>query len=275
MFQLNKFSLIITTRCNLRCKLCCEYVPQNKPFPDMTIEEELSILEAFFRTVDRVSTLHLTGGGEPFLHPQLSELIECAFMYEDKFDRLMLFSNSTIPVKAELADVLIKCKNKLIIQLSQYGINPKREAQTAKTLLDLGINCKIEEYYGNKQAFGGWVDFGQWQSHERTDEQLADIFQNCAVTRSMLGNWRTRNGEIHWCSRSQRGTELGLLPVSTDDYVDLFDGSAIEEKRAKFLRIENARALLACNYCSGDQGTSDTGKRISAAEQMEVVFDER
>ena len=68
MFQLDKFSLIILTRCNLRCKYCCEYVPVSKPFPDMTIEEERNILEHFFAVVDHVKTLHLTGGGEPFLH---------------------------------------------------------------------------------------------------------------------------------------------------------------------------------------------------------------
>ena len=46
MFQMGKFSIIILTRCNLRCRLCCEYVPVNKPFPDMTVEEEQKILDA-------------------------------------------------------------------------------------------------------------------------------------------------------------------------------------------------------------------------------------
>ena len=46
MFVLNKFSLVILTRCNLACKLCCEYVPQHKPFPDMTVAEAERILEA-------------------------------------------------------------------------------------------------------------------------------------------------------------------------------------------------------------------------------------
>lgn len=66
MFRLGKFSLIILTRCNLKCRLCCEYVPQNEPFPDMTPDEERKILYAFFSAVDHVDTLHLTGGGSPF-----------------------------------------------------------------------------------------------------------------------------------------------------------------------------------------------------------------
>ena len=75
MFILNKFSLIILTRCNLRCRLCCEYVPQSRPFPDMTVEEARRILEAVFQVAEHINTLHLTGGGEPFLHPQLATVV--------------------------------------------------------------------------------------------------------------------------------------------------------------------------------------------------------
>jgi hypothetical protein len=83
----------------------------------------------------------------------------------------------------------------------------------------------------------------------------------------MHGNWRTRDGKVHWCSRSQRGTELRLLPGNVDDYVDLLDGITGEEKRAKFERIANKKNLSACDYCSGDQGTRDASKRFQAAEQ--------
>jgi hypothetical protein len=49
--------------------------------------------------------------------------------------------------------------------------------------------------------------------------------------------------------------ELGLLPDSPDDYVDLLDETSAAEKRAKFERIAAARHLSACDHCSGEQGT--------------------
>lgn len=103
MFILNKFSLIILTRCNLRCRLCCEYVPQSRPFPDMTVEEARRILEAVFQVAEHINTLHLTGGGEPFLHPQLATLVETAMEYQQQFDVLMLFTNSTVPIPPRTA----------------------------------------------------------------------------------------------------------------------------------------------------------------------------
>lgn len=267
MFKLDKFSLIITTRCNLKCKLCCEYVPRSKPFPDMTVTEAERILAALFDVCDRVTTLHLTGGGEPFLHPRLPELIETAMKYADRFDRLMLFTNSTVPIGPDLLGAIGRNKAKIVVQLSRYGINPQREQTAAQLLAERGVSCKIEKYYGDDQVFGGWVDFGAWEPRGRPPGELERVFGDCAVTRDMRGNWRTRDGKVHWCSRSQRGAELGLLPENTDDYVDLLGGASDLDKRAKFERIAAARYLMACDWCSGDQGTDDKTKRHRAAEQ--------
>lgn len=269
MFILEKFSLVILTRCNLKCKLCCEYVPQNKPFPDMTVEEEQKILDAVFDVADRIKTLHLTGGGEPFLHPRLSELIEVAMGYEECFDKLMLFTNTTVPVSQNILNTIKRYKEKIVVQLSLYGINPEREIKTVKALMDEGITCKIEKYYGDDQSFGGWVDFGDWEAKNRMPEELNQVFHSCSVTSILRGNWRTHNGKVHWCSRSQRGMELGLIPDVPDDYVDLLsDNLSRQEKRDKFQKIANARYLSACNYCSGDAGTDDKAKRYPAAEQL-------
>jgi hypothetical protein len=233
----------------------------------MTIDEAKRILGAAFEVCDHISTLHLTGGGEPFLHPELPELIKASCRYSDKFDRLMLFTNSTIPIKNDLLEIMTRHKDKLLVQLSQYGINPKRERNTAKLLTDNGIKCKIEKYYGDDQSFGGWVDFGSWDSYGKTPAELEQEFKACSITRVIKGNWRTRDGKVHWCSRSQRGMELGLLPDNPDEYVDLFDPSGVEEKRARFAAIASAPYISACDRCSGDFGTTGTSKRFRAAEQ--------
>ena len=267
MFFLNKFSLIVLTRCNLRCKLCCEYVPQHKPFSDMSVEEAKRILGAVFEVCDHITTLHLTGGGEPFLHPQLTELVEAAMEHAEKFDKLMLFTNSTVPIKSDLLDVIIRYKDKIVVQLSQYGISPTCERATAKVLLDEGIICKIEKYYGDDQSFGGWIDFGKWESYGRTPDELERTFKQCSVTCILKGNWRTRNGKVHWCTRSQRGNELGFLSDNSDDYVDLFDDTSLAEKRRKFNQIAESKYLSVCDHCSGDAGTDEKTKRYKAAEQ--------
>lgn len=268
MFQLNKFSLIITTRCNLKCRLCCEYTPQNKPFPDMTLNEERKILDAFFQVADHVETLHLTGGGEPLLHPKLPEMIELAMEYSDHFDRLMSFTNCTIPISAGLLKMMEKSREKIFLQVSLYHQPTEREEENLRLLEDRKINHRVRKYYGEDQSFGGWVDYGPWDARGKTGAELESAFLSCAVKDVLHGNWRTRDGKVHWCSRSQRGMELGFIPDNPDDYVDLFDDSeSPEQKRSKFIRIAEARFISACDHCSGDSGTDDQTKRHPAAEQ--------
>lgn len=258
------------TRCNLACKLCCEYVPQHKPFPDMTPEQADQILSAFFNVVNHVNTLHLTGGGEPFLHKDLDALIEVAMKYQSQFDRLMLFSNSTVPVSDKLLSVIKKYSDKIVVQLSRYNVKPDREQNTVDLLSSQGIRCKIEKYYGEDQSFGGWIDFGTWEKRNRTPEHLSNIFKECSITRVMDGNWRTRDGKVHWCTRSMRGMELGYVADQPDEYVDLLDTStSAQEKRQKFEMIANKPYLSACDQCSGDlAGTDHEVMRYPAAEQM-------
>lgn len=263
-----KFTIIITTRCNLKCKLCCEYVPQNKPFEDLTISECRNILQAFFEVVDHVQTLHLSGGGEPFLHKQLADLVEECMRYTDQFDRFMLFTNSTVVPSFELLEVLKKYREKLVVQVSHYGIMPEREASVLEKIQSTGVTVKFQKYYGEDQTFGGWIDFGAWEDRGRSQNDLEKIYHHCGITSNMRGNWRTRDGKIHWCSRSQRGSELGLLPDFPDDYIDLFDHISVDEKREKFRSFLNRPYINACRFCSGDVGTQNLEKRYQAAEQM-------
>lgn len=260
----------MTTRCDLRCELCDEFIPTHKPFPDLTVEEAKTILDALFEVIDHVGLLHLSGGGEPFLNPHLAELVDLCFEYTDCFDRLMVFTNSTISTSEGLLDALARHKDKTIVHASNYGLRQETSAKVYDALRARGIPLREVRYYGENQDYGGWVDFGAWEARGRAGDELCRIYSNCGITKFMQGNWRTRDGKVHWCQRSQRGMELGILPDVPKDYVDLLDKStSAEEKREKFEKIMNTPYLSACDHCSGDHGTEDPSKRFPAGRQME------
>jgi hypothetical protein len=235
----------------------------------MSLDDEKTILDAMFKVVDHIDMLHLSGGGEPFLHPHLSEMIEVCMDYKKLFDKLMVFTNSTVPISGKLLNTLKKYKENVIVHASNYHVYPEKENALFETLKLHGINHRVINYHGDDQDFGGWVDFGEYAPHGRSAEELKKLFVNCAITRDMHGNWRTRNGCLHWCSRSEIGTTLKLISSNEQDYVDLFDkNTSVEEKREKIKNIMNAEYITACDYCSGDHGTSDASKRYPAAEQI-------
>ena len=235
----------------------------------MTEEEARKILRALFDVMEHVDLLHLSGGGEPFLNPNLPELIDLCFEYVNRFDRLMVFTNSTIPPKERLLEALERHKDKVIVHASNYGLRPEVSNKLYAELREHNIPLREICYHGDSQDYGGWVDFGSWSSYGRTEDELENVFRNCGITKHMHGNWRTRDGKAHWCQRSQRGMELGLIPNVDADYVDLLDEStSVEEKRAQFEKIEKAHYLSACDFCSGNHGTEDPSKRFPAGQQI-------
>lgn len=258
-------NLTPTMRCNLKCRLCGVLVPQYEYRPHMTFTEFAKTLEAVFGIVNKVGKLQITGG-EPLLHSDLSEMLEECFKYSSQFDTLLLFLNSSVPVKPRVAEVLMENKDKLLVHASDYGVSPDIASDLLNTFDKKGIKYKYLKYFGEEQYAGGWVDQGDFVIHGRSEQELGEVFSQCShVVRG--GSWYVRGGQMHWCGRSIRGTELGKIPLRDEDYLDIFAGT-IEERREKYKKLTQSRHILACDYCNGYYGTDDEDKRYAAGEQI-------
>ncbi|MBR2408348.1 MAG: radical SAM protein [Lachnospiraceae bacterium] len=273
--RLLKLTYLITMQCNLNCKLCTEDIArfrkENRMLPNLTVAQLDELLEASFDVVDSVKLLHLSGG-EPFVHKDLAEMIDHTMRYADRFDNLMVFTNGTIPMRQELYDVFKKYGNKIILHATDYGFYSDKFERLMEQVKDTGIIIRRRHYHEDEAEFGGWVDLGDYECHGRSEEEKEAVFAACGIVKDMKGNWRTRDGKLHWCSRSLCGTEQGLIPsVANKDYVDLLDKNMTrEEKREAIRNLMKVKTIEACNYCSGDFGTTDMSKRHRPAEQEEM-----
>ena len=261
-------NLTPTMRCNLRCELCGVLVPQYEYRPQMSVEEFVKTVKALFTVVDRVGKLQITGG-EPLLHPELDQLLEVCFQYEDRFDELWFFSNCAVPFRENVLAVLAAHRSQVLVHCSDYGVRPEVSERNLQLLKKANIPHKYLKYYGDSQYCDGWVDNGDFVPHNRTEKENETIFSACShVCRG--GSWYIRHGQMHWCGRSVRGVELGKIPLRNEDYLDLFDTSvSVEEKRRQLDQLMNVRSIAACDYCNGYYGTEDTEKRFSAGRQLE------
>ena len=254
-------------RCNLKCQLCGVLVPHYDFRPQMLFEEFSDTLSAVFQIVDYVGKVQITGG-EPMLHPQLDKFLAECFEYDGQFKELWLFTNCAVPFRPAVLDVLKAHKAKVMVHCSDYGVRPEIASEILRVLEEREIPYKYLKYYGDNQYFDGWVDNGDFVAHHRSREENEEIFRKCShVCRG--GSWYVRNGQIHWCGRSIRGTELGKIPIREEDYVDIFDiNTTIEEKRDKLKKLKAATCISACDYCNGYYGTEDKSKRYPAGGQM-------
>lgn len=263
--KLGMINLTPTMKCNLKCKLCGVMVPHYKYCPQMSKEEFDKMLEAVFQIVDGVGKLQITGG-EPFVYPDLADVIISCFKYENRFEKLWIFTNGTVPLNANVLPVIKKYNDKITFHVSDYGIRKDVTSELVNTINEIGCECRYLKYYGENQYYDGWVDQGDFVGHNRCVEELEKVFETCPhVARG--GSWYVRNGQMHWCGRSIRGVELGKIPLDENDYVDIYSGS-VEQRRDKLNKVMKNKYITACNYCNGNYGTGESEKRYPAGEQM-------
>jgi hypothetical protein len=263
--KLKRINLTPTMQCNLRCKNCGVRVPHYNNRPTMTTAEFSDTLKAVFEIVDFVDQLQITGG-EPFLHHDLAEMIEACFLYSERFNIIFLFNNCAAKISDDVLETLKKHKEKVFVQFSDYGVKPDVANYNKKLLEDNDIPHRYLKYYGDDQYFDGWVDQGDFVKLGRDKETLEKVFSACPQVKSG-GFWYARHGEMHWCGRSARGKELGLIPMPQSDYLNIFEGTP-KERREKFRELQKVSFITACDYCNGYYGTEDSSKRIPAGEQM-------
>jgi hypothetical protein len=261
---LPRLAFVITTHCNLKCKYCSVGIPNQKEPYNMCFDEFKQGLDNAFEIVDTIGSLEF-GGGEPFLHADLSRMIESFSQYKDRFNQWLIVTNGTILINDKLIKTIKRFKDNGVIHVSDYNIYPEKTKQFIQTLDEIGIKYRVDKYYGENQYQGGWVDPGEIVSRNRNAEQLQRLYSNCGLVQNG-GCWRIYKGKIHLCARSCRCLDAGFdFPT---DYVDLFGEAGIEKKAEKLRSIVNAPYIKACDYCNGDLGTKDKSKRISAGEQI-------
>ena len=263
-------NLTLTLRCTLKCKLCVADIAKYEKRPHFSTDYLIDSLERAFRIVDRVERMQLSGG-EPLLHEDIAQIVDKVMEYQERFGNLGIFLNGTVPLSDELLHTIQKYEpSKFMFYISNYGQYSPKVDKIVEQLDKNHLKYSVKKYYGENQHMDGWVDYGDYEIHNYSEQQLIQVFQNCGVCQ-MGGIWSVRFGEIHRCTRSASGISLGKIPRIEEDYIDLFDDSkSIEEQREKMLRLMDKKYITACKYCPGDFGTNDISKRHPAGEQMDL-----
>lgn len=265
-FVLRRAVLNITYRCNLRCKLCVTGGPRYKVAPHYSFNYLAETMHRFFKIVDYVEWYEISGG-EPFIHPDLAELIDCAMSFKKQFDKLLIITNGSLLPHLAVISAMQRHAADIIVFISDYGELSSNVKELTELLLSLNIDCKIKSYHGDNQYFGGWVDYGSWERRNDSPTDLAAKFKRCGASK-MQGIFTTHAGTMHWCVRSAKGLVVDkLIPEEASDYIDLFDDAlSVEQQRSKIVSLFIKPYISVCNYCDGDGDNAQ--RRYPAAKQL-------
>lgn len=256
---LTNLSYTITRRCTLRCKYCVAFIPYYKNPQDEAIEDVLSSLENYFRYVNHLSLLSLTGG-DTFLYGKLDELIETIGekYLGSKITTLSILTNAILmPQETTLA--LLK-KYKVIVRFTEYtkAIHKQKIPEFCEILRKNGIQYE-------HATFEKWADIGFPQESngiEKEDDKIA-LFTNCKKSCIHLSK-----NQITYCGIAFRADELDYAPLDPDDTIDLTNFPL--EKKSELLEFllgyHNKGYLNLCKKCNG--GLNANEFHVEVGEQL-------
>ncbi len=208
----SSISLLPTTHCNLNCASCLSFTPYNKNKRHRDIESLKSDLDSYFQWIDYTGLFHISGG-EPFLYPNLIELLEyIGKEYRHKIKDLTITTNGTV-IPLDIICIIMK-KYKINIILDDYT-EKIGKLETLNKIVNL-LNEKEIPYIYNKVH--NWIDLKPLSTdNSYMDEKTLERYYNaCSVPYSSL-----QEEKIYSCNYANYAMEAGIMKVEENDYYSL------------------------------------------------------
>lgn len=262
--KLSNTTLVVTFRCNLKCKLCAVSAPYYAVPPHYSYESLTKSIDRYFEAVDYVDKFTINGG-EPLLHPQLPEIMEFMINYIDKIGTLEIITNGAVEPNTQLLRSL-SLSDKIDILVDNYGPDLSiKVPQIVKAFNTDGIKHRVRKYYGEDAHLGGWVDLTDLSKKVRSDEDTELIYKRCAYP----GPFRCLviiDSKAYICGVYKRCQSLGIIPDDPKEYIDFSsDFTQIEDQKKQIRNFYDRRFFSACKYCSG---FCEDSIRHAPAEQL-------
>lgn len=230
---IRQVEFVLTTRCTLRCRDCANLMQYyDKPY-DVDLNDVKQEIYQFLKFVDEVDKLILIGG-EPFIYPQLKELLTWLFE-QTKYNSIHFYTNGTI-IPSENIIKLLK-NEKVFVIIGDYGtkISKIEELCSLFDKENIRYRKKIEDNF--------WFDLGGLYSRNRTDMQLKQQFCNCKIIcRSIL------KGKLFFCSRATHLNDLEIINSDKAEYVDIMKEDLSTNEIMDLIYRDTY--IGACNYCN-------------------------
>ncbi|MDE6887466.1 MAG: radical SAM protein [Eubacterium sp.] len=230
---------LLSNVCTLNCKNCCESVPYmpegTRHFvPAEQVVQDIQKLSAACRYLILLEFI----GGEPFLHPQLSQILKEVLKIRN-IGMIHIFTNGTVVPDDELCGVLKS--QRITVYLSNYQISypqqlKEKVGQTTGRLDAHGVLY----FFGKKQS---WMDFSSYELQCDKEEELKKKYPDCFLHNCN----RLMEGELYVCPHQYAGIRLGKL--ERKDVIPIH--AYTDEGLAEALDTWKANAYIdACRYCS-------------------------
>jgi len=230
---IRSLDLVITERCSLKCIDCSNLMQYYKSPKNMDFENIKKEMDTLLNRFDLINEIRLIGG-EPFMNKQIYEIIEWLCKIE-KIDKIVIYTNATIPLKEQYKNIL---KNeKVIFSITDYG-NLSKNTQKVQNFLDeYSISYRI-----HKPEY--WTDSGRVvvPKKDKSVDELKVFFEDCCAKNlyTVLGD------RIYRCPFVANADNLKAIPEDDKNFVSIY-----APKNEIKHHLYETDYLPGCNFCKG------------------------
>ena len=225
----------ITTKCTLNCKECCNLIQYYQQPYHISSADIIDDIRKISSVAKGILLLRLLGG-EPLLHPDLSNILEQILGFNNIKD-IQIVTNGTLIFDERTLKVL-KSSPRFSVDISNY-----EEMSVKKDLLIEQLENNHINYTTQRERIF-WTAQADCTYRKRKEEQLESVLSKCDMDCISI-----LNGKLHLCPRSSHGMDLNIVPDNDKDYYNLRQMLSKKEAKKKIYKLLNAKSIIACNYC--------------------------
>lgn len=231
-------SLFLTEKCNLRCLDCSSMVPffrSPKHYDSEVLLKSLGNLLSYSGTVFQEICLL---GGETFLYPDLSKVLEFS-LANSKKEQVCIITNGTLLPKSDLIPLMQNPRFYVII--SDYGHLSTKKDELITLLERNSIRYELDNYavwYENRNHLTAPCD----------EAEAARKYKLCT-------NMKYRplmNGRFFPCCKAAHLCQLGAFSATDENSIDCLNPVGLHERlRLGLLHFEQCSHIDICHHCTG------------------------
>lgn len=238
----------VTEKCNLRCKNCSNLMPYYSNPQNANMKKNIVAIHNLLANIEYLGEIRLLGG-EPFLNPNLTEIIS-EFSHHEKVGSVTIYTNGTIIPNKNVLECIKQ--NNVMLHISDYGIaNEKRELLIQK--------CEENDIRYSRRVYDEWYDYGTVTDNQMSVNEIENMFRHCASAycHTMI------NGQLFRCPREAHMYNMGLVDGLKACRLDFYNNDVSKKDIEEFLY--NLQYIEACRYC---YSINDESRKIKAAIQI-------
>jgi sulfatase maturation enzyme AslB (radical SAM superfamily) len=228
---LHSVDIVISEKCTLNCKDCANLMQYYTNAKNIDYEMIVRDFENLTSKIDHVFEVRLIGG-EPFFNKDIYRIIDY-FLETTKITKLVIYTNATIPLKAELMKKYVTPK--LVFSITDYGPLSKNTKKVTDLLAEMNIAYRA-------MPPNNWTDSAVIKDQKRSEEGMIDIFERCCGKNLFTVMY----GKLYRCPFVSNAERLHAIPF------DEKNGVSLEASKEDIIKYTSGiKYLPACNFCNG------------------------